>query len=325
MTTARLNSGALSGCLTVAMLAGCGGGRAGMVPPSAAAPSETLTGKSGDLLYVSRTLGKPNDYRGVLSILSFPDGKLVATIATDGFPTGLCSDTSGNVWAIVVDGHHWNAYEYAHGGTKPIAKIHIPYPSFSLGCAVDPSTGNLAVLSNAYNGSQPAGSVDIWPRAREGPPTVYSTGFTPSACAYDDSGNLFVDGDIGDTVPFELAELRKGDSSFTNITLYKRYGFFPGGMQWDGKYLAMAPGPVHYRRAIYRLRITGSIAKVAQTIHLAQMYASGAISIHNGMIAATSGSRGDNVAVWRYPAGGAPAKILLRTRIYIEALTISPR
>jgi len=321
MTTSRRKYLALAACLSVAMLAGCGGDRVaggvGAVPASSAATS-------GNLLYVAHLVGKYRDYRGVLSVLTFPDGKPVMTIALDGFVTAVCSDTSGNVWAVVADGlHHWNAFEYPHGGTKPVAQIHIPHPTYADGCAVDPSTGNLAVVTGEFQGSGPGAHADVWAGARSGKPKMYTLGFSPSACAYDDKGNLFVVGYIGDTVTFELAELKHGASSFTDISLYHRLGFYPGGVQWDGKYLAVAPGPVRNPPRIFRLRIEGSIAKVADTVFLDHMYALGPITVTNGTIAAVSGAQGHEVALWPYPSGGAPEKILLRSRLIIRGLAIS--
>jgi hypothetical protein len=331
MAIARFNAQTVGVYLGLAMLAGCGGQRAvgggGAVPAIESTSSETLRAATppGDLLYVARVLGKPGHYRGAISVLTFPNGKPVATILTPGFTTGLCSDASGNVWAVVVQGHHWSAYEFSHGGTKPIAKIHIPHTNDAAGCTVDPTNGNLAVFVGSYQGSGQGAFVDVWAGAREGMPTMYQIAFTPFAGAYDDRGNLFVDGYIGDTVAFEFAELAKGASSFTNISLSQPYGFYPGGVQWDGKYVALAPGPTPHRPAIYRLKIAGSRAKVVDTVHLDHMDARALFSVKEGMVAAASGVGGYNVRLWRYPGGDKSTKTLLRTQLSVSGLAISAR
>jgi hypothetical protein len=175
----------------IALLSGCGGSNGLPVAPSssgasrqsgAVAPHAT----SGDLLYVANK--HPSD--GV-SVLTFPEGKLVATIKQIAAVRGICSDTSGNVWMTTsgTGSHPFHAYKFRHGGTKPVEALNTRRDAY--GCAVDPTTGNLAVIS--YGGSSD-GTVEIWRGARTGRPAVYYIGFGPDACAYDDNGDLLVDG-----------------------------------------------------------------------------------------------------------------------------------
>ena len=72
-------------------------------------------------------------------------GKLVGTFDV-GFggsygESGDCTDANGNVFISNDD----NVFEYAHGGTEPIATLDLP-GSNAIGCSVDPTTGNLAVV-----------------------------------------------------------------------------------------------------------------------------------------------------------------------------------
>jgi hypothetical protein len=329
MATLRFNSPALAACLGLAMLAGCGGERAigGGVPPSSTGmSSQALTGASaasGDLLYVTTFKRGRRGPRGVVSILTFPGGRPVANIFTAGFPTAACSDVSGNVWVVAGQHRLWNAYEFAHGGTQPIAKIHIPHPIYASGCAVDPTTGNLAVLVGVEEGSGPGPAVDVWAGAREGTPAVYPIAFTPSAGAYDDGGNLFVDGYIGSTVFFEFAELAKGSASFVNITLDKRVGFYPGGVQWDGKYIALVPGPVRGGSPIYRVKVAGTIGKVVGKVDVEHLTPMAAFSVKDGKVAAITGAYGGVVTLTPYPAGGRPTKTLARLPFPARGLAIS--
>ena len=95
--------------------------------------------KSMDLLYVS------NDDE--LLVFSYPKGKLVGEITVpSGDFAGLCSDSAGDVFVTSV-GSHSASYilEYAHGGTEPITTLSDP--AWANGCAVDPTTGNVAVTN----------------------------------------------------------------------------------------------------------------------------------------------------------------------------------
>ena len=80
---------------------------------------------------------------GVVYVYSYPKakllGKLVGILDT---PSGMCSDSKGNVW--ITNFHGEGITEYAHGGTKPIATLSDPGTDPN-GCSVDPLTGNLAV------------------------------------------------------------------------------------------------------------------------------------------------------------------------------------
>ena len=163
----------------------------------------------------------------------------------------LRADKSANVW-IVNDGAS-QLVEYAHGGTSPIATLSDAgeYPE---GCSVDPTTtGNLAV-TNFYSTSG-AGSVSIYAGAR-GSPQVYSDpGMTNYRfCGYDSKGNLFVDG-VNNSSSFVLAELPKGSSSFTNIDFTQKIEW-PGGVQWDGKFIAVGDTDTG---TIYRTNAAGIV------------------------------------------------------------------
>jgi hypothetical protein len=305
-------------CVAGAILAGCGGSRDQAALPGML-PSSLASGATGDLLYVAHGVTKGSNYYGVLSVLTFPGGKPVATIALAGFGTGTCSDASGNVWVIV--GHRegkryeYNAYEYARGGTTPIAKIFVRRSGDqATGCAVDPTTGNLAVLTGFYG----AAHIDVWAGAREGKPKRYPINFSPIACAYDASGDLFIDGYVGSTVFFELDELAAGADS----AHYVKTSFFqfPGGIQWDGEYLGVLSGTV-----LYRLTVSGYVAHVAGKVDLAKAASASPVAIADRSIAANSGGYGHILALWNYPAGGKPAKRLARLENGARGLTISAR
>jgi hypothetical protein len=205
------------------VLAGCGG--AGTTVPQGAmtqSRAHRASGSYGDLLYVVCCSGSANE----ITMLTYPQGQVVGTIENGvENPFGICADASGNVWVVNVTKV---ATEYAHDGTAPIASLQVPNSWLAGDCAVDPSTGNLAII----NSGGPSGfSIDVWPDA-QGNPTIYPTDFYPWSCSYDDKGNLFVDGD-NTSNNFVLAELPKASSTFTNLTLDKPWAIL-------GRYDGMA-------------------------------------------------------------------------------------
>ena len=283
-------------------------------------PRRCASGRRGDLLYVGHGKQGTNS-PGFISIFAFPEGTPVAEISGIGFPAGLCADASGNVWAVEVKNNVAHAVKYARGGTKPIARILIPNPNVVSGCAVDPSTGDLATFNGVYASHGGHGPlVAVWRGARNRKPVTYPLPFTPTAGAYDPNGNLFVDGYIGGSQWFFLAELAKGSGSFTNISV-NRHTEFPGGVQWDGSYITVATGGLGRRAVLYRLGFSGSHASVVGIVHPAQMNV-GAFVVDAGVLAATSGSYDRKVLTWSYPQSATPT-LLSRFSDTTTSLAIS--
>lgn len=324
VSIARGNLKAFAPYAILAIVTACGGGGA---PFTVFAPeSHRAQPQTGDLLYVAHAQEDHRRSRGVLSVLAFPQGKPVATIGTDGFPLAACSDASGDVWAVVEKDHgrHWSAYEFARGGTQPIAKIHIPNPRIAQGCAVDPTTGNLAIASGAAQASGRGPFVDLWAGAREGAPQRYPLWFTPYECAYDDRGNLFVNGSIGSTIFFELAELPAGGAQFIKIALGSRINSYPGGIAWDGKYLALV-NPAGRGPAIYRVEISSYTGTIVDVVHFKDLYGASPLVIADGTVVAATDGESSNVALRPYPGSRLRSKTLARFQYTVEGLAVSNR
>ena len=224
-------------CTAIAMLAGCGGSQSpiavpGVMPQTSRIGTHADRGmswmlpeaKSEDLLYASSQSGPTTYYRPTVWVFSFPQGKLVGKLM--GFsPTaqlyGLCTDHKGDIF-VTASGTgtalQSQIYEFAHGGTQ--SKATLNDPGSAIGCAVDPTTGNLAVTNNfSLSGPSNNGNVEIYRHAK-GRPTMYydKNIYSYYYCAYDDKGDLFVDGVAGyRAVP--LGELLKGSASFSDFTL----------------------------------------------------------------------------------------------------------
>lgn len=264
--------------------------------------------KSETLLYVSDIDANRVD------VYSYPKLKAVGQLSADMLsPDGLCTDAQGDVFVVMNTPNVNDVVEFAHGGTTPIQTLQDP-GQIAISCSVDPVTGNLAV-TNVENISYGAGSISIYPKAT-GYPTNYADSkmAAPYFCAYDDKGNLYVDGLAGGPSdgPFELAEIPKGKSTFTPVTLKDTTINFPGDLLWDGKYLDVADqeyavnGSV-LTGAIYRT--TGAAGKVvskdvlANSDDLLQYFTVGSDVIGANYY-------GGLVAFWQYPTGGKEIKTI---------------
>jgi hypothetical protein len=144
------------------MLAGCGGSQPpipapGVMPQSSAIAAHVERGKSWmlpeakseDLLYASNAdAGSSSDNHGGVLVYAYPRGRLVGELTGfSAFVTGVCSDTSGDVFvtAATTSVGQGYVYEYSHGGTEPI--VTLSDPGLPNSCASDPTTGNVAVVN----------------------------------------------------------------------------------------------------------------------------------------------------------------------------------
>jgi hypothetical protein len=255
-----------------------------------------------DLLYVS-------DESGIVYVFSYPGGKLLGMLTGFQGPAGLCSDGAGDVF--VTDTPAIAVFEYKHGQKKPTTVIGaFGYPE---GCAVDATTGNLAVTN--YTNARPLGpgSVSVIALTKKRKATTYTD---PSFnefffCGYDNKGNLYVDGVNSGTSQSEFAELSKGGSSLKDFTLNANVTY-PGGIQWDGKDVAIEDT---LKDVLYRVKIAGSSGTVLGSTHfngdlstlLTQFWIQGGTIV---LPYDTLSRDVHRVGFWPYPSGGSPAKVL---------------
>jgi hypothetical protein len=254
-----------------------------------------------NLLYVTGACGG-------ICVFSYPGGTLVGELADGNTPFGECVDKSGDVFVVDfgAEGGTAGVVEYAHGGTSPIATLTDPgyYPE---ACSIDPTTGNLAV-TNDSSGTGGTGVVAIYVDAKGDPtdyadPKIFYMGF----CAYDDQGNLFVDGQYDHLGTFELDEMLKGSNNFKRIKLTQPPGS-PLNLQWAGKYVALAASST----VIDHVAVKGSKGTVVGTTLLNGPVSDTEVQfwIQGGTIIAPygSGTNTEAVGLWRYPTGGRVRK-----------------
>jgi hypothetical protein len=296
---ARRTRGCAAIGVVAALLAACGPAVAPALDPSAATVSHS---KSQPLLYVS------DGAFGNVYIFAYHEAKLVGELTHLDTPAGVCHDGAGDVYVVIAGDAA--IYEYAHGGSQPIEMLSDPSGT-PLGCSIDSLTGDLAVVNQTGPSSGAPPNVVVFQNAR-GKPVTYSDKNVAALyfCAYDDVGNLFVDGKSSASGSGVLAELRRGRPPFSNIALDKSVNP-TGGVQWDGKFLDVGDREGSAGHAdVYRLSIGAGRGKNVYTTPLG-----GDNDIVSFWIAGRTVVGGDLVAgsvmYWSYPRGGNSTKNLL--------------
>jgi hypothetical protein len=248
----------------------------------------------GALLYVS------DNKADAVYVYTYPGNALVGTLVNLGHPEGECIDAAGDVY--IVDGvEYGKVFEFAHGGTSPIATFDIPREFVPASCSISPITGELAVADPDFaTGKETfAGDVYVYRSARA-KPTKYRVSNLQFYyfLAYDGAGNLFVDGSAGRPVQFAYAELPSQRRQMTPITLSGGSIAYPGNVQWDGTHITVGDQD---NAVIYQTqgsRIVGSTPLKGSSDVLGYF-------IEGGTVICPDAGNG-SVEFYNYPAGGMP-------------------
>jgi hypothetical protein len=201
------------------------------------------TATAETLLYVSTY---PFQAVPVVNVYSWQRREEVGTLMGFHAPQHLCADKAGNVF--IPDAGASRIFEYAHGGTSPIATLHDTLHT-PRACSVDRVTGDLAVVDAGTSGD-----IAIYRNASGNPTRHYDTHFANfDFCGYDDAGNLFVDG-TNHMERFRFAEIPKGSRFLMGVNL-DQHIITPGSVQWDGKYMAVGDEVGNF---VFQFAITGS-------------------------------------------------------------------
>lgn len=295
----------LSTCRTIVAVvlfavAGC---RGESVIPNAGSLAPQKQGDLGQLIYVAE-----ND--GTVRIYSYPKAKLLGRLTGFGSLYGDCADQKGDVF--IVDYGKATVFEYARGGTVPIAVLHDNGYS-PTGCSIDPTTGNVAV-ANFYAYNYSSGTVAIYAHSPAGEAPRLLTDpdiFEPRFCGYDARGNLYIDGYSKD-LAIEFAVLPARSTQFTNITLNETI-HEPGTVQWDGKYLAVGDASTNI---IYQFSISGSAGtEMGSTSMNGVKYGVNQFWIEGAKVVGAAAADGE-IGIWKYPAGGAAVKVIKQNGSY---------
>jgi len=317
--------------MAAAMLAGCsGGGSQSGISPSGVNPAQLSTRMQSRLATLATLIGMSNaihPYHGkswfspdkdkkkkdfmyvsdsgneVVDIYTFQKGKAgrspTGTLSGFDEPQGECTNGK-DIW--ITNTEQSDILEYKVGDKSPIATLS-DSGQYPVGCSYDKTTGNLAV-SSILSTSDTQGNLAIYAGA-SGTPTAYTCSniFHYYFVGYDDSGNVYVDGQTDDH--FSFCDLTKGSKTMTDVTLNQSITF-PGGVQWDGKYVAVGD---QQASVIYQFTIKKSTGteegRTAFTgaSDIIQFWIDGST-----VIAPDAGKA--SVELFPYPAGGLPTQTI---------------
>lgn len=313
----------LGSCAAAAMLAGCALPQAQDDMQPQIAPGAMSQASTQDRAHQSSSSGDPLIYgfshkRNDAVILDYPGGTVVSTFNPQIDEEAACSDDRGDVFLGGVSGSTGTILEYPYGATSPSATQTLGGGVGVSSCSVDNTTGNVAAV---VHGADYA--VSTLPNF-QGPAKTYtySKMVWYASVGYDASGNLFLLGNSygPQSGEYALAELPSGGSSFNPISLDLGESIAHiRTVQWDGTYLTIeatvktkGAKPKDYPQEIFRLSLSGSSAKVVDTIEFHALtgiepFGSSWIQPNLGaMVYAMPGVR-----IWKYPAGGKEVLRLL--------------
>jgi hypothetical protein len=250
-------------------------------------------------------------------VYNYDTHDLVGVLSNIHDPVGQCEDAEGNVWITEFGGTY--VFEYAHGDSHAI-KVLRAGAAYSVGCSIDPKTGDLAVANNGGSGSQP-GQILLFKNA-SGRPTAYKDADCAevSSPGYDDKGNLYVQSGVSEA-QFVCKLPRNGAELITEPTNQVVYS--PGSVMWDGKNITLTDeeyGGSSLGVAIYEMKETaGGELSLVGTVELTddcgnkeyiqQPFIVGKTNtprnhVLGGAVVGSEQDCANEVAVWAYPGGG---------------------
>jgi hypothetical protein len=237
---------------------------------------------------------------------------LAGTITGFVQPQGACADSKGNVW--IADTAAQTIYEVSHVGRLENEFTEESYP---VSCAVDPTTGDLAV-TNQFGPKGGHGDIAIYKNGAYSIAYFSKNMYYYNFAGYDANGNLFIDGRTTHGV-FALMELFEGAKQLNLLKVSGGTIYFPGMVQWNASAQDLIVGDQSCRNAyascLYTLTIGSGSAKIAATISLKNS-SGGTVCdlvqgyVYDGKLFGSDfdfcGSLASATYAWSYPAGGAP-------------------
>ncbi|HXM06193.1 MAG TPA: hypothetical protein VN936_01955 [Candidatus Acidoferrum sp.] len=250
--------------------------------------------KSGALLYVTGG--------GDVDVFQWPALQTAGVLTGFQQTTGACVDAAGDVW--IADAYAQKLYEYAHGGTAPIATLD-DTASFPNGCTVNKRNGDLAV-GNEYSATIGKGSITVYKHASGQGTIYYDSGLDDVfSLDYGPKGNIFLDGWTG--YAFGMASF--ANRQFDPITISGATIGYPGGVQyWKNTLTVADAGSTVTHTTIYQISTAG---KVLGETTLGQAYQSYQYEIRHGQVICAC-YEDKNVQIYPYPAGGTPTRTVTK-------------
>ena len=234
-----------------------------------------------------------------VQIFTFPSGTYIgaAPAPPEGFaqPQGMCSDKAGDVF--VANTSSGTIDEYAGNGT--FVKALFDPNEYPVGCAIDPSSGTLAV-SNIISSGDNAGGISLYKNASGKPrqltdPNMIEIYFI---AYYGSTGKLFYSGFNNSFDPAISSYVR---GTFNIVPLNGATIGFPGTVAWASKTksLAIAGQATAGGPTFYHVKADGNVTG-ATVLACASDYCDvDQATVEGKYIVAAAG-------VYAYPAGGDP-------------------
>lgn len=295
-------------CASLVAFAGCGrGSLSGLASgPNSAQPNARRdftaswmapSAKQGRLLYISD--GGTED----VDIYTYPKLKLVGTLTGFDEPQGICLNKAGDVW--IVNTAVSELLEYAPFGTNPIATLYDP-GEYPVTCSGDGPTGNLAA-SNLFSTSDGSSSLSIYKHAT-GSPDVIEALTRNFFLSYDPKGNLFVEGE-NSSDNFALGEIPEGTKKVEQLSVSGATIESPGPLQYaDGNLALGGQDKTEGITVIYQLAVSGSVATVVGTTKLLGSGGTAFFILGHEVVCVNAETL--EIAIYKYPAGGEPIKVI---------------
>ncbi|MGA2759985.1 MAG: hypothetical protein ABSF08_06685 [Candidatus Cybelea sp.] len=302
-----------------AALAACAGNPPALAPAQATHATAERGRSWMDVGLKNETLLYVTDANGLVSVYRYWQHTLAGVLTDFKQPQGECVDSAGDVY--IADYSEKALVEYAHGSAKPLRRI--PDRGFHpTGCAVDPTTGNLAIANyedTTYSGyGDDTGNVAIYLRAKGKPVYYASNDGRVSSLGYDDRGNLLIaDGEyeyygyFDETVFYYLP---RKSSKLLSVDLPNTQ--FSSGwpsvdsINYDGKYWVVVVLDQLYRytinikaQEIDELQLSGGTGSVGEIWLYRRTPKGPATQVVGG---GGNQNSGPFVGYWKYPAGGDP-------------------
>ena len=297
------------------VVAGCGG-----TVPQAGLPHVAQSRGAGaaDSSSIDKLLYVASTEREVL-VYDYETHAPVQRLHVEDPANGFCVDRIGDVWILEYGDVKSPVVEYPHGGTVPLRKLRSN--GTPVGCAVDPTSGNLAVANLETKSGR--STLQIFrPSGERGIAYKINACSSMFSAAYDHNGNLYIEGSDPDDRS-ALCELPHGGNKLRPVTANVEFRSRLGVM-WDGKHITLAArhlgGPL--QTIIYQMAedASGNLKKVGSTLlrdsgcgvtSTMQPFIVGKKNTPantaqgNEVVAVNFGAHcGSNLEFWSYPAGG---------------------
>jgi len=249
-------------------------------------------------------------------IFTMPAMQLKGTLTGFSEPQGMCSDKQGNIW--VANTGTLQGLKYSRTG-QLLGSVSDPNGP-PVGCAVNPANGDL-VLTDIF-GNSGAGGIEVYHNG-SGSPTRYTNPaqYEYFFAAFNDDGDLYVDGFSYPSFTFTISELPNGSSTMHTVPISGGSLHFPGGVNWDRVNYNLIVGDQecgvsYFGSCQYQMleNSSGGLTVLGSTPLL--NYDEGPCDVDQGVIAPFSkyfagpciseGSGLSSAARWAYTSGGTP-------------------